>query len=503
MNPSVIPIGHRLAAGLLAGVLGGVALGLLLNPPPGLGWNVAIGAALGVIFGLVLGPRIPTFGAGLVWGEAYGLFWWLAGSLSLIPLLSGQGLNWTLDALQKAFPILLGQVVGYGTVLGLTYHFLARALARLMPAGSATPIDQPGRGVLTGQAILPPLVRKVLIGTVAGLLGCWVFMRGIEAPEFFPMVAGLVGSDSMGVGQALHYVIGALIGVSFSLLFCGEIQGVGSGLVWGVNYGLLWWVLGPLTLMPWLLGMEGRPDWSLGAGQAVFPALVAHMLYGALVGLFYSLANKLWQVLFVDSDPLNRPLEGAGTRGLRALLMGQAGGIIGGLLFTIATVGVGALPRVGSLVGTESAFAGFVVHLVIATIIGSSYGLLFQREAYSYGSALAWGLVYGLVWWLLGALTLFPILLRQSVDWSFVSVAALYPSLVGHLLYGAGLGLFFQLLARRYDAELCGKPQLGIRGTRHAHRHPKRRCAGTPASALWAVTLVLGILLPLLLATNN
>ena len=78
----------------------------------------------------------------------------------------------------------------------------------------------------------------------------------------------------------------------------------------------------------------------------------------------------------------------------------------------------------------------------------------------------------------------------------------LYPSLVGHLLYGAVLGLFFQLLARRYGAELGGRAQRGTQGTRYAQQEicpPKRRCAGTPASALWAVTLVLGVFLPLLL----
>ena len=144
------------------------------------------------------------------------------------------------------------------------------------------------------------------------------------------------------------------------------------------------------------------PDWSLTAARTAFRSLVAHMLYGALVGFFYAVVNKLWQVLFVDSDPLNRSFEGAGTRGLRSVLMGQAAGVIGGLLFTVVMVGVGALPRVASLIGAESAFAGFIVHLIIAIIIGSSYGLLFEREAYSYGSGLGWGLVYGLLWWLNG-----------------------------------------------------------------------------------------------------
>lgn len=492
----------RALAGLAAGVVGGLVLALTSSPPLDFKPTLIFGAVLGLIFGLVFGPRVGSAGAGLVWGEAYGLLSWLIAWLTLIPMVSGQGLRWTTIAVRETFPLLLGHVVGYGAVLGFSYYVLVRGFAGLASSESAAPSDPPERRIPTGQAIVRPLVRAVIIGGVGGLLGSWVFMRGIESAEFFPLVAGLMGSESMLVGTTLHCVIGTMIGITFGLLFYRDIHGAGSGLAWGMNYGLFWWVIGPLTLMPWFLGMRGRPDWSITAVQNAAPSLVAHLLYGALVGLFYALAHKLWRVLFVDSDPLNRPLEGAGTRGLRGVLMGLAAGIIGGLLFTIVMVGVGALPMVASLVGAESAFAGFVVHLTIAIIIGSSYGLLFQREAYSYGSGLAWGLVYGVLWWFLGAVTLFPILLRQPVDWSLQAVVALYPSLVGHLLYGAVLGLFFQFLARRYDTELSSRAQRGTQGTRFAYpasRRPQRRCAGTPASALWAVILALGVMLPLLL----
>jgi uncharacterized membrane protein YagU involved in acid resistance len=168
--------------------------------------------------------------------------------------------------------------------------------------------------------------------------------------------------------------------------------------------------------------------------------------------------------------------------------MGQLAGIVGGLLFTIVMVGTNSLPRVASLVGGSSPLVGFMVHLVIAILVGSSYGILFRNEAYSYGSGMGWGLVYGFLWWLLGPGTLFFVLLRQPVDWSLAGTVARYPALVGHLLYGLGLGLFFQFLIRRYDRH---ERQVGL-----AYRH---RTAGTPAAALWAVTLLIGILLPLLL----
>jgi hypothetical protein len=36
-----------------------------------------------------------------------------------------------------------------------------------------------------------------------------------------------------------------------------------SAVGWGVSYGFVWWLIGPLTLMPILLGTT--PDWTAGA----------------------------------------------------------------------------------------------------------------------------------------------------------------------------------------------------------------------------------------------
>jgi len=169
------------------------------------------------------------------------------------------------------------------------------------------------------------------------------------------------------------------------------------------------------------------------------------------------------------------------------------------LLFTIVMVGVGALPTIAQLVGTRSLIAGFVVHLLISIIIGISYGLLFQNQVNNYGAGLAWGMLYGVFWWAWGALTLFPLLLRQAPVWSLATVAGAYPSLIGHLLYGAGLGLFFHYLTQRYAITPRGR-----------HAHPASATANAdPAvadastAALWAVTLTLAILLPLLLSANQ
>jgi hypothetical protein len=268
----------------------------------------------------------------------------------------------------------------------------------------------------------------------------------------------LIGSESAIIGLLIHYLIGLIIGVTFGYLFIRYIHRTGSAVIWGLNYGLFWWIIGPLTLMP-LFRFGTLPEWTLTVAQRAAPSLIAHLIYGSLVGLCYALINKVWHVLFVDSDPLNRTLKGAGTRGMRGAIMGVAGGIIGGLLFTIVMVGVGALPRVATLIGAQSAFVGFIVHLLISLMIGISYGLLFQREADSYGAGLAWGLLYGLLWWLLGSNTLFNMLLREPVDWSLAAIPLPIFSRPLTLRGGPGPHLTNQYLARRYDRELSRQSQ--------------------------------------------
>lgn len=172
--------------------------------------------------------------------------------------------------------------------------------------------------------------------------------------------------------------------------------------------------------------------------------------------------------------------------------MGVLGSVAGGLAFTVVMVQTDALPVVASLIGRSSPTAGFLLHMVISAIIGATYGILFRREAYTYGAGMAWGLVYGLVWWFLGPLTLMPILLGAEVQWSLASAIGNYPSLIGHLAYGGTTALAYQLLVRRYDPTLRGS-------VRRVHAD-LQRSPGTPAPALWVVALTLGIVLPLLFA---
>ncbi len=387
-----------------------------------------------------------------------------------------------LDTARREFPQLVAYLLCYGLPLGVVLG----TLGGLSSVSSEAP--ETSRPVAMTRF---DLARALVTGGVAGVAGGWAFGKWMAQVDFFPLIAGLVGSNSVMVGMTLHYGIAVVIGASFGMLFQRDVRGFGSCLGWGLAYGILWWFLGPLTLLPILRGSQ--PDWSYQQGGALFGSLVGHVIYGLLLGLVYAALDRLWVGFFYESDPINREVEGPGARTLHSLGWGAVASLAGGLLFSLVMVTTGVLPQIANLVGGSSPVLGFVVHMGISTLIGMSYGVLFGYEAPDFGSGIAWGLTYGLVWWFVGNLTLLPILLGRPFVWTTEAAATGLPSLVGHLIYGAATACVFLLLERRHAGWLRLDPRIAAREAR------RQRPIGTPAPALWLFVLGLGVMLPVML----
>ena len=131
-------------------------------------------------------------------------------------------------------------------------------------------------------------VKNLQLGAYAGLAGGVVFGAMMAMMGMLPMIGQMVGHPSTATGFAVHLVISGLIGISFATLFQFLIHGTGTGVSYGLLYGGAWWFLGPLTLMPLLMGMGLGVNWSAEAAVAMLPSLVDHLVYGAVLGGSYA-----------------------------------------------------------------------------------------------------------------------------------------------------------------------------------------------------------------------
>jgi len=117
---------------------------------------------------------------------------------------------------------------------------------------------------------------------------------------------------------------------------------------------------------------------------------------------------------------------------------GIVGGLVGGIVFGIMMTMMGMMPMIASMVGSQSPLVGWLIHLIISLFIGVTFAWLFGDRSTTYGAGLLWGIVYGFVWWVLGALVIMPAMLGMPL---FMFDSTTIMSLVGHIIYGALLGL--------------------------------------------------------------
>lgn len=138
------------------------------------------------------------------------------------------------------------------------------------------------------------IVAGALAGIVAGLVfGMMMQMMTAPTPEgarvpMMAMVAMVVRSESLVVGWLYHLVNSAVIGALFGWLLGARTTTYRSGATLGAAWGVVWWVLGALILMPLFLGMPVFAPLRMAPMRPVaMGSLVGHLIYGILVGLVY------------------------------------------------------------------------------------------------------------------------------------------------------------------------------------------------------------------------
>jgi hypothetical protein len=122
------------------------------------------------------------------------------------------------------------------------------------------------------------------------------------------------------------------------------------------------------------------------------------------------------------------------------LLAGAIAGLAGGLVLVWTTQAQGYMPAVAAVVGLHPNSGGIALHLVASTLMGLGFAAIFRYQAHSYAAMISGGTLYGLLWWIVGPLTLQPLLMGTGPTWSLAQAGAAFPSLIGLLLYGGVTG---------------------------------------------------------------
>lgn len=149
----------------------------------------------------------------------------------------------------------------------------------------------------------------VVGGLIAGVVfGIMMQMSTTPTPDgtevsTMLMVAKVVRSDSVAVGWLFHLFNSALIGGLFGLVLGKKLYNVGGGVLWGAIYGVFWWVLGGLILMPVLLGMPAFASLRTPMMRPVaVSSLIGHLIFGVILG---------WVTVLLLKKNMGRPLNPA------------------------------------------------------------------------------------------------------------------------------------------------------------------------------------------------
>jgi hypothetical protein len=135
----------------------------------------------------------------------------------------------------------------------------------------------------THATTLSGATHRVVHGIVGGLAGGVVFGVLMQMMGMIPMVAQLVGSESVAVGWIVHLLISSFAGAVFALFLGSRAGTFGPAVGLGLAYGVVWWVVGALLIMPAQLGM---PVFVFNA--TAWQSLMGHLLFGLVLGLVYA-----------------------------------------------------------------------------------------------------------------------------------------------------------------------------------------------------------------------
>jgi hypothetical protein len=133
-----------------------------------------------------------------------------------------------------------------------------------------------------------PTHRPYLTGVVSGALAA---VPNLLFQNWTGALTAVTESISVGLWKAVvvNVLILVIAGVIYAAIFRRAANDTGGGWLFGISYGFLTWVVGPVAIWQWT---TGEP---LAIGTAAMGLFGAHLVYGLVLGGLYPYINRLLQ----------------------------------------------------------------------------------------------------------------------------------------------------------------------------------------------------------------
>jgi uncharacterized membrane protein YagU involved in acid resistance len=130
-------------------------------------------------------------------------------------------------------------------------------------------------------------LNKIRASIIGGIIGGIVLGIMMQMTGKIPVIAGMFGSDSLLVGWVIHMVISIIFAIGYGLLVFNNNKYI----LVGILHGVLIWIIGPLLIMPLMMGM-GVMFASMFTA-AMLMSLMTHIMFSLIVAITVLLCTKL------------------------------------------------------------------------------------------------------------------------------------------------------------------------------------------------------------------
>lgn len=127
--------------------------------------------------------------------------------------------------------------------------------------------------------------KNICSGIIAGLIGGVAIGFIMIRMHMMAGVGSMFGMPNPLAGYIVHLILCGILGLIFALIFNSISNKFFQCTIWGVIYGICWWILGSLIIAPLMMGMTV----SMGSdrmGHAI-PMLVGDLVFGLVLGVCY------------------------------------------------------------------------------------------------------------------------------------------------------------------------------------------------------------------------